>query len=181
MRAVPVKDLASVGGDGGLDHGGFPCARVFVALRWVFCLPWRSQPRRFARLRRPARRRLGAAAAADRPITWCRITSRRLTSSPCPPWMLHPQVQVVVGPPLVYAPPYAYGPPLGLWRHYYGPSPVLLRPDGTAAGWSKPALRLHSRAAQSAHAGGDLRRNHPPYIQISGFRRAGGPPCPFGP
>jgi hypothetical protein len=36
------------------------------------------------------------------------------------PAFIYPQVQVVVGPPVVYAPGYAYGPrPWG--HHYYGP------------------------------------------------------------
>ena len=34
--------------------------------------------------------------------------------------VVYPQVQVVVGPPLVYAPPYAYGPGRP-WRRHYGP------------------------------------------------------------
>jgi hypothetical protein len=36
------------------------------------------------------------------------------------PALIYPQVQVVVGPPVVYAPPYAYAPARP-WRHRYGP------------------------------------------------------------
>jgi hypothetical protein len=91
---------------------GLSCARVFVALLWVSCPPSRS---------RAPRCRLdgGWGCGCGGPAYYVVPQYAAPAFVEPVPAFIYPQVQVVVGPPVVYAPGYAYGPrPWG--HHYYG-------------------------------------------------------------